>query len=238
MSRTNRFKIVFVAIMLAVSPLVSSSANQQFFGGLHFNVGFPQGDFKTEINRNAYGLGGQFFYSPPTFPLAVGVEVGWMNYGRESRQEPFSTTVPDVTVEVTTSNNLVQGFFVARLQLPDGPIRPYADLLVGFNYLFTETKITSPNDAGDDVASSTNKDDVVFAHGFGAGLMVPIYSYRTEKITSFQILIDGGVRYVYGGYAEYLKKGSIRRANETVIYDTTHSKTDLIRLHIGALIRF
>lgn len=237
MQKRTFFMILVVAFatIAVLAPLATAQTN--FAGGLYFNAGFPQGDFKDQIDRNAYGLSGQFFYSPSKSPLAIGAEIGWMNYGNETRREPFSSTIPEVTVEVTTSNNIVQGFFVLRGQTPGGPIRLYGDALLGFNYLFTETKIKDV-DGGEDVASSTNQDDAVFAYGFGGGVQVPVYSSLVKNKKPLVVLIDGGLRYIFGGEAEYLKEGSIGRENGEVTYDLIKSKTDMLRLHIGVLIRF
>jgi len=235
----KRIFFATLAIALVATALMAplASAQTNFAGGLYFNAGFPTGDFKDQIDRNAYGLSGQIFYSPGKSPLAIGLELGWMNYGNETRREPFSTTIPDVTVEVTTSNNIVQGFFVLRGQMPSGPIRLYGDAIVGLNYLFTETKIKDV-DGGEAVASSTNQDDAVFAYGFGGGLQVPLYSRPARQGKPFVILIDGGLRYVFGGEAEYLKEGSIWRENGSVTYDVIKSKTDMLRLHVGVAVRF
>lgn len=239
MQRNVLLKGLTLALLAVVISSAGVSAQYNFMGGLHFNGGFPQGDFKDRIDRNAYGIGGQFFYSPSRSPFAIGVEFGWMNYGNESRRERFSTTIPDVTVKVETSNNIVNGFLIFRSQLPSGPIRPYADGLIGFNYLFTETKITDSDDPSEDVASSTNQDDAVFAYGFGGGVMVQVYDgAKSEGKKPFQILLDAGVRYVMGGEAQYLKKGSIRREDGFVKYDVIESKTDLLRLHVGVVGRF
>ena len=231
-------KLLAVALLMLLISAGTASAQLNWTGGLHFNAGFPQGEFKDQIDRNAYGLGGQFFYSPGQSPFGLGVELGWMNYGNESRREPFSTTIPDVTVRVETSNNIVQGFLIFRTQMPTGAIRPYGAALVGFNYLFTETKITDSDDPSEDVASSTNQDDAAFAYGFGGGLMVQLYDGTKRDSKQFQVLLDGGLRYVLGGEAQYLKKGSIRRENGTVTYDLLQSKTDLLRLHVGVMFRF
>jgi len=225
---------------MTAAGLISApvSAQTNFAGGLHFNAGFPQGDFKDQIDRNAYGIGGQFFFSPRKSPLALGLELGWMNYGNESRREPFSTTIPDVTVEVTTSNNIVQGFFILRGQMPTGPIRLYGDGLIGFNYLFTETKISDSDEPSEDIVSTTNQDDAVFAYGLGGGVMVPVYTKPAEKGKPIEVLIDGGLRYVLGGEAQYLKEGSIKRDGGQVTFDLIESKTEMLRLHIGVMVRF
>jgi hypothetical protein len=233
------FCFIAAAAFLALPFLVpAATAQTNFSGGLHFNVGFPEGELKEQIDRNAYGLGGQFFFSPQKSLFAIGAEVGWMNYGQESRREPFSTTIPDVTVKVTTSNNIVQAFLILRAGMPIGPIRPYGDGLVGLNYLFTETKITDADDESEEVASSVNLDDAALAYGFGGGVMVLVYSGKADNERPFEVLIDIGVRYVLGNEAQYLKEGSIRREGGRVEYDLLESKTDMVRLHIGVMGRF
>lgn len=238
---TVRLKTIFAGAIATLALVISGTGSAQaitnFQGGLHFNAGFPQGDFKDQVDNNAFGIGGQIFFAPSKSPMAIGLEFGFMNYGDESRREPFSTTIPDVTVEVNTSNNIVQGFLVLRANLPSGPIRPYADGVLGFNYLFTETSISDASD-GDEVASSTNLDDAVFAYGFGGGVSIPVWKSPADKAKPIEVAIDGGLRYVIGGEAEYLKKGSIRRENGQVIYDVSRSKTEMLRMHIGVMVRF
>ncbi|MEZ5357745.1 MAG: hypothetical protein R3F48_02870 [Candidatus Zixiibacteriota bacterium] len=231
---------IYVMIIAAIICSTGAFAKTNFMGGIHFNTGFPQGDMKDYIDRNAYGIGGQIFYAPQKSPFAIGIEAGWMNYGNESRREPFSTTIPDVTVNVETSNNIAQAFFVFRVRTPEGPIQVYGDALVGFNYLFTETKITDSDWDQEEIASTTNRDDAAFAYGVGGGLMVPVFTRakKTADGAPIQVLLDGGVRYVFGDEAEYLKKGSIRRVDGAVLYDPIKSKTDMMRLHIGVIVKF
>jgi hypothetical protein len=237
--------IALLALGLLVPTTVTSSGaglmGGNFAGALHFSAGIPQGELSDQIGRNAYGLDGQVFYSPEGSPFAVGLDASWMRYGSESRREPFSTTIPDVTVEVSTSNNIVQGFFVLRGQLPKGPIRPYADVLIGFNHLYTETKISDSDNPAEEVASTTNQYDTALAYGLGIGVTIPVYVQEVgsegDKLP-FEVLIDGGARYLRGGEADYLKEGSIRREGGRVAFDTITSKTDLVRLHLGVMVRF
>lgn len=235
MSRLAKLLAAISAVLICAT---TSSAQTNFSGGLHFNVGFPQGEFKDQIDRNAYGIGGQFFFSPQFSPFALGVEVGWMNYGRETRREPFSTTIPDVTVKVTTNNNIVQGFLSLRARVPGGPIQPYGDALIGFNYLFTETKITDADDPSEDVASSVNLDDSALAYGFGGGVMVTVHSGETGAGHPYEVMVDAGARYVLGQKAQYLKEGSIRRTGGKVQYDVIGSRTNMVRLHVGVMVGF
>ena len=108
-------------------------------GGTDFLVGLPQGAFKENVNRAGYGITGNIGFAPSGYAYMPGVEFGFMNYGTEKRREPFSTTIPDVTVDVETQNNFALGHLFVRLQPNNGTVRPYLEGSLGGNYLFTKT---------------------------------------------------------------------------------------------------
>lgn len=225
---------IVAAFLLTAQPV---HAQPNFQGGLNFIAGFPQGEFKDNVDENGFGIAGEFLYSPSTSPLGIGVSLGFMNYGQESRREPFSTTIPDVEVEVSTTNNIAMGHLLLRAQSKKGHIRPYVEGLVGFNYLFTETKIEDVDD-NEEIASSTNLDDGVFSYGGGGGVMVQLYSSKGKKAKIWRLLFDLRVRYIVGGEAEYLKEGSIKRENGEVVFDKIKSKTDILTTHLGVTVEF
>lgn len=231
--------LLFVVVLWA-TPAFPQAAQTNFQGGLNLLLGFPQGEFDDNVEEDGAGIAGEFLYSPSSSPFAIGFSLGYLNYGRESRREPFSSTIPDVTVEVVTTNNIMLGHLLLRAQYKKGIFQPYVDGLIGFNYLFTETEIKDIDDpefAG--IASSTNLDDGVFSYGSGGGMMVKLYTgKRGEQGKTWSILIDLKMRYLAGGEAEYLKKGSIRRDEGEVVYDISKSKTDLLVAHIGIAVSF
>jgi hypothetical protein len=65
--------------------------------GINFTLAFPQGEFKDNVDRLGYGGSLQFlFFDPqPGLPVSFGLNLGYLNYGSESRREPFSSTIPD-----------------------------------------------------------------------------------------------------------------------------------------------
>jgi len=225
-----------VVAVCALLLLTTSAWAQSWQGGLDFLVGVPQGEFKKNVDKAGVGLAGNIGYAPEGTPVMLGLEFGFMNYGSADRREPFSTTIPDVFVNVSTTNNFVSGHVLLRLQPNTGVFRPYLQGMVGYNYLYTETKVENINVPGQEVASSNNLSDGAFSYGGGAGLMFRVYQSDDGNISD--VFVDIGARYAFGGEAEYLKEGSIRSANGKVQYDILKSKTDILILQIGASVRF
>ncbi len=227
---------VFLVSYLAAAPAPAAQEDDtDAQAGIGFLMGFPQGEFDDNVEENGYGIGGDFLYSPSFIPFGIGASFGYMRYGTQTRREPFSTTIPDVEVDVKTTNNIVLAHLLFRAQLKSGPIRPYVDGLLGFNYLFTETSIEDVDDRVE-VASSDNLDDGVFSYGGGGGFTAKLYSGSTEDSQRFSLWLDCRVRYIVGGKAEYLKKGSIRTVGGKVAFDVIESKTDILTAQIGLTI--
>jgi hypothetical protein len=236
-NRKQTMTLIAAAIATTIITAGAAEAKTNFLGGIHFNAGLPQGEFKDRIDTEAFGASGQIFYSPDSSPVAVGLDFGLSNYGSVSREEAFGPHIPDVHVDVKTLNNFAQGFFVVRGQTPGGPIQVYGDALVGFNYLYTESKVTGV-DGGGDVASSNNQDDTAFACGLGAGVLAPIWTRGTDSKKIDQVSIDCGARYIWGGQADYLKEGSLQRDANGVSYVPIHSRTNLTQVRLGVTARF
>lgn len=211
--------------------------------GLGVLLGFPVGHFGNNITNPGIGIGGYVGYRVPNSPLIVGLDVGYLIYGRESRRERFSLTIPDVTVDVITDNNIVDANFLVRLQPRSGILRPYVDGLIGFHYLFTKTSIKNiPSAYSDDIASSTNFDDFAFTYGGGAGVMIHVYDGRKNR-TKYNrgirtVSIDLRLRYMDGSRADYLKHGAVTRDSGNVSLNITSSETNLVTAFIGAAIEF
>ncbi|HPG40617.1 MAG TPA: outer membrane beta-barrel protein [bacterium] len=227
-----------VVILLLVS-VVSVFSQTRFQGGLNLLIGAPQSEFKENVDNVGIGLGGHFGYNIPQSPFILGGSLGFLIYGSDTREEPFSPTIPDVWVDVTTTNSIFQGHLMLRVQPQEGTLRPYLDGLFGFSYLSTTTEVKDQGwDDDDNIASSTNQDDFTSSYGGGGGLMIKVYEGVNQNDSPYTIFVDLGVRYLVGGNAEYLKEGSIEIKNGKVYYDLSESTTDLMIYQIGAAINF
>lgn len=231
--------LAIAALFVATRPALA----QKFQAGADFLIGVPQGAFRDNVNRSGFGITGNIGLAPAGTVYMVGIEVGFMNYGTERRREPFSTTIPDVSVDVETENNIALGHLFLRLQPNVGFIRPYLEGAIGGNYLFTKTSIKNQGGGGEEVASSTNLDDGAFSYGGGAGILVRLAEYNSEGSRGDsepfkELLLDVRCRYLAGSEAEYLKEGSIRRVGGMVVYDIKKSETNFLTFQIGVCVRF
>ena len=103
--------------------------------GLRGQLGVPLGEFNDKVGLSG-GIAGDFTYRLGDTPIRIGAGTGVLWYGRETRRVPFSETVPDVLLDVTTSSGMWTTHALLRAQPRSGPVRPYGDALVGFKALF------------------------------------------------------------------------------------------------------
>jgi hypothetical protein len=227
------------AVFFSIAGANTASAQSPYVGA-DFLVGVPAGAFADTLDDVGFGLGVEVGYHLGVAPIEVGLNAGFLTYGSETRKEPWSTTIPDVTVDVETSNNIALGHLFVRLIPRDGMIRPYADGKLGFTYLFTSTSVTSEGGGEQSsIASSTNFDDGVFSYGGGAGALVELWKNdSTGAGDASEIMLDLRVGYTAGGEAEYLTTGSISREGGHVTYSPKKSRTDLIDARLGVQVRF
>ena len=229
--KVRYFGLIILTFMMLINvkTLYSQSA------GINFILGFPQGEFKENIDRLGVGIGGEFMILTPKpgSPFGIGINAGFINYGDETRREPFSLTIPDVTVDVSRTNNLVNFHLMFRVAPHAGKLRPYLEGFIGGAYIFTETTIKSEGD--EEIASSTNFDDFAWNYGAGGGLMYEVYRNNDDGSALF---IDIKVRYLLGSEAEYLKEGSVIIENGQLSYEVSKSKTDLLTAQLGVIYFF
>ena len=212
--------------------------------GMDLNLGTPLSGFANTMDRAGFGVTFQGGYQLKNQPVMLGLDFGFLNFGRDRRNESFSLTIPDATVLVENTYNLIHSSFLLRLIPPAGDVRPYFEGAIGFNYLYTETTIENTDSYLEEpIARSTNFDDFAFSYGAGAGLLIELHSYPVTDILEGttqieRIMLNLMGRYKAGGSAEYLKKGSITVQNGQAFYDVNRSKTDLFYYTVGVLFMF
>lgn len=235
--KSINWKLTIVAAC-AIVVAINASAVAQPMGGLGFIVGLPQGELDDNIENNGFGLDFYGGYGLDPLPLMIGADLGILQYGSESREEPFSNTIPDVTVKVETKNTIFLGHALLRLGPTRGAVRPYLDGLIGLKVFSTDTSVKDDSD-DEEIASSNNQRDTSFSYGVGGGLNIQLYqSPAPTNDSPTRVFLDLQVRYLPGGEAEYLKEGSITRENGQIKYDLLRSETDLITTFVGVTVSF
>jgi len=219
--------LILIFLALGVPQIYA----QSWEVNLNFITGFPQNEFGDNVDNVGLGGGGGFGYHLGSNPILVGGEFSFLIYGSETQRVPVIITIPNVTVDVQTSNNIFIGHFFVRLQSNQGGLRPYLEGLLGLHNLFTETQIK--NGTGNEViAKSTNQEDYALSYGAGAGLMIRVH--KTDNDIK-EVFINLRVRYLFGGEADYL---SFRREDGQVSIDFNNSRTDLITFQLGVAFTF
>jgi len=179
-------------------------------------------------------------------PVMLGLDIGFFGYGHVEEEVPFSSTVgPRVPVEVSTSNNVLETHLTARLQSRTGRVRPYAEALAGFKYLFTRSRVNEDDfdgDLGDEVAGSTNFDDFALSGGVGAGIDIQVYRQDTPAKKVRRVDLHLGVQYLLGQEAEYLAEGALNDGNgngrlDRSEMDIRRSRTTFLQPTFGVTLR-
>lgn len=206
---------------------------------------FPQGDLDRQIDGKAAGIS-TFVGGPvPGSPFVLGSEIGYLNYGTDSRLRLHSTVfdegidedlaIPLEAVNTSVSNNILLGHLVVRLQPLQGRFQPYVDGLAGLKYFVTRLRVDS-----DVVAFRRGLDqdshvtDFAFSYGVGGGFELRLYEHESPwRDKPANVSIHGGLRYLFGTPAEYAAKGSFREVDGRILVDEVETHTDMLVPHFG-----
>lgn len=235
--KIQRFVWVSALIILLLAPM--AGAQERFLANANFTMGFPQNEFKVNVDRLAYGGSAYFIYRLPQSPVGVGVSFDVRVYGSEHREEPFSSAVPDVFVDIKTRNYMLMSHILLRLLPFEGYLRPYVDGLIGLNHIWTHTGVYDWDEGWDEeIAGDVIWSDTAFSYGMGAGVMIRILQTKGARKGNFAIDLDCGFRYIKGGNAEYLTEGAVVRQSGQAEYYVSESNTDVITAHFGFTFAF
>ena len=188
-------------------------------GELADNIGFGYGGTATGLMRlDDAGY------------LSLRGDIGLVQYGTEHKRVPLSPTIGGrILVDVTTSNDIVDGALGLQLGVPRGMIRPYIAGGLGFSSFFTQSTVGS-NDGTYDFANTTNHQDTRFAWVGTSGVSIPVHYSRSHVLS-----IDVGVTYhAPQGKTSYLKPGSIRDlSNNEIAIDPLYSEAKYFTWRVG-----
>lgn len=200
------------------------------------------GEFSTDVDL-AGGLALYVNRALGQSVFSLGGEIGWMEYGSTSRLVFLGgliPEVPDASVEVTTSNDMMLVHGRLRAQRRQGRWRPYGDGQVGVTELSTRTAVqgsfecTTISDGFGGVSADCNRStsseatqarDFVLSYGASGGVMM--------RFGSSPAWLDLSVRYHRGGEALYLTRGAVRVVGDRAFLDFSRSRTDMVVFYVG-----
>ncbi len=227
-------------MLLTVSVILMalSAQGQDFNFDISFAIGSPQGDFAQSLDRDAYGLDAAFTYKVGReIPLHLGVGIMYQNYGWRERETQFVEGVPEVDVNVRTTNNLITPQFIMRLEPRLGGFSPFIEGSIGFNYLYTQSSIRDEYE-DEEIASSINYDYFTSNYGIGGGAKFRLWEGYDEDGDFWGVHLFIKTKYMLGGEAQYLKEGDLIARGNDLEYIISRSRTDLTTFNIGVLFNF
>ena len=196
----------------------------------------PAGEFASNIGLG-YGANAAYLYRLDRDGiLSLRADVGFADYGNESKRVPLSSTIGGrITVKVSTTNYIIPVSIGPQLTWPRGDIRPYVNAGFGGQVFVTQSSIRGANDSYSGL-STTNQHDQTHAWVAGGGVYVPIHSRKVN------LMLDAGVQYFTGGRAQYLRPGSIVDLPDSQIQinpleSDTHMLVVRLGLRVGAVRR-
>lgn len=210
----------------------------------------PQGEFDLHTDTG-FGFAGSYLYGFGRQRIfALGVTGTVQSYGRSSRRAILSPTIPDIRVDVETTNNNAYLQGVAQLKAPTGAVQPYGVATGGLGWFFTTTSLED-RFTDTTILSDTNQSDATWVLGGGGGLLIRVYQGQPRVDTDGQgrvlghrdpvrAFLDLGARYLRGGEVEYLTEGTLVTDDGEVDLDErlVESEIEAAQYQIGLTVEF
>jgi opacity protein-like surface antigen len=218
-------KLITLFFLLLIS--LTSQAQSQGHFGLNLQMGVPINQFRDNTEAVGFGVGGYILFPVSDSPLHFGLDVNYLVYGSDTKDEEVLINGFFDKYEVATNNNILLGHFITRFK-PKTKflIQPYFDVMLGFKYLYTRTKITDDS-SSDPLETNTDYYDWAFSYGGAGGVHVNLNK---------NIKLELRILYLNGSKAKYLEKGSIQQDPNNpnlLIFDSKTSRTDMIIPQLG-----
>jgi hypothetical protein len=190
----------------------------------------PQGEFKKYVS-GAFGINGHLVHAfDPSGIVSFRAEVGYLIYGSETRRQALGGgALGLINMDVTTSNNILNGAVGLQLMAPTGALRPYVTGNVGLSYFFTQSSIAGQENY-ESFADTENFSDGGVTTNWGGGFYVPI-KLRSGRPLS----LDLGVQSHANADVQYLTKESIYIANSSAppVITPVRSSANFLSFRIG-----
>ena len=195
-----------------------------------FMTGVPIGTFGNKIGTSPGGAV-DFTARVGQTPVFVGAALDYLHYGTETRRIALFPAIPEVFSDVDTTNRLFRTHALVRFQRPTGRVRPYAEGLLGFSYIYTRTSFDLGYEGGQ--AGTTHLGDFAPSFGAGGGVTIGLVAVQDARFA-----LDIGLRYLTGGEVDYLTPGDLQRNKNGVTFEPTRAPATLFATQIGIAVDF
>ena len=235
---------VLALIVLPASAIAQPEGANQVTAALAIST--PRGEFDDNTDTG-FGFEGAYVRSiTGNRVVGFGLAGSFLSYGSTTRRAPLSNTIPDITVDVETSNNTVFVLGLFEVRVP-GRFQPYLQATAGGGFFYTTTSLedTRTNEV---IVSDTNQSDATWVWGGGGGLRVRVWEARPDPereaarpgASRSRVYVDAGVRYLKGNEVEYLKEGSLVTDDGEFDIDPrlARSEIELVRYQVGVTVTF
>jgi len=230
----NKSRLVFFRFAIFFFLILIVTINAQSIG-YGFIVGSPQGEFKSNVNRNALGieLQGSLWTPSEELPYSVGLDASYIVYGVKTESMQWFGYTNDY-FNVTRKNSIFNFHAVFQVFPFFGSVRPYLEGLIGGALIYTNSELTDDND--ESIASITNIVNFTWSYGAGGGILVSI---AQDLSVVNELFLDFKVRYMNGTEANYFTENDFKTITPTqIIFYPNKSKTDLLTFQIGVVAYF
>ena len=241
-------RLTFVALLtlLPSMALAQGEGANQFSAALAIST--PRGEFDDNTDTG-FGFTGAYVRSiTSNRVVGIGLTGSFLSYGSTSRRVPLSTTIPDIRVDVETSNNsaFLLGLFEVRVP---GDIQPYLQAVGGGGFFYTTTSLQDTR-TDEEILSDTNQSDATWVWGGGGGIRFRVWEGRPDHEEAARsgnepralprAYVDIGARYLKGDEVEYLKEGSLVTDEGEFDIDPrlARSEIEAVQYQIGVTVTF
>lgn len=211
-------------------------------------ISTPRGEFDDNTDTG-FGFTGTYVRSiTSNRVVGIGLSGSFLSYGSTSRRAPLSNTIPDITVEVETSNNTAFVLGVFEVRIP-GRIQPYLQATGGGGFFYTTTSLEDTR-TDQVILSDTNQSDAAWVWGGGGGLRFRVWESTPDPQQAARggdelrppsrVFVDVGARYLKGNEVEYLKEGSLVTDDGEFDIDPqlARSEIEVVQYQIGVTVTF
>lgn len=230
-------KLAFYTFLLSTQFLSAQLSEIEIKTG----VSFPVGDFRTNHDKELYGVGANVMFSSfnnQFFEYGFGVQYDQMN-SIKGEVPIFINDIPSRGEQKITSNQ-INTELKGRLIPYRGTVQPYIEIDLGANTYYTKSEITTQigyYDNNEQVVNKTvqtSKGTVVDGMNFYIG-----WTGGAKFKLSENLLINASVSRIYTNEGRYLDVNSVDVTSKgTISYGLNQSRTSQFRTSLGLVFQF